>query len=188
MITLEPAGQLEWSSRPQRCLADLEKELDAHLAVLRDAGPALGINWLDLALDPDYPVEEMPWMPKARYAIMKPYLGRRGGLAHRMMTQTASIQCAFDYADPEDWRRKFLAGSLLAPVATVLFANSSRIDGVATTATTAPMTRIPGTRRRSAKRDRNQGRLISHATAIPTAKIKPKLTGTRWLESTATGP
>jgi glutamate--cysteine ligase len=71
----------------------------------------------------------MPWMPKARYGIMKPYLGRRGRLAHRMMTQTASIQCAFDYADPQDWRRKFLAGALLSPVVTALFANSSRMDG-----------------------------------------------------------
>ena len=71
-------------------------------------------------------------MPKARYNIMRPYLGTRGRLAHRMMTQTASIQCAFDFADTEDWRRKFKAAALMAPIATALFANSSRIDGADT--------------------------------------------------------
>ena len=34
-----------------------------------------------------------------------------------MMTQTASVQCAFDYSDAEDWARKFRAAALLSPVA-----------------------------------------------------------------------
>jgi glutamate--cysteine ligase len=71
----------------------------------------------------------MPWMPKARYAIMRPYLGARGRLAHRMMTQTASIQVAFDYSDPHDWTRKFKAAALVTPLAVALFANSRRVDG-----------------------------------------------------------
>jgi glutamate--cysteine ligase len=71
----------------------------------------------------------MPWMPKARYTIMKRYLGAHGRLAHRMMTQTASIQCAFDFESPEDWARRFRGAALLAPIAVALFANSSRVDG-----------------------------------------------------------
>jgi glutamate--cysteine ligase len=71
----------------------------------------------------------MPWMPKSRYRIMREYFRRKGRLAHRMMTQSASIQAAFDYADAADWTRRFRAAAMLAPVATALFANSSRIDG-----------------------------------------------------------
>ena len=93
------------------------------------AGAELGIDWLDVAVDPELSVAEMPWMPKARYKIMRPYMGARGRLAHRMMTQSASIQVAFDYSDPEDWRRKFKAAAGITPVAVALFANSSRIDG-----------------------------------------------------------
>jgi len=48
-----------------------------------------------------------------------------------MMSQTASIQCAFDYGDAGDWARKFRAAAWLSPVATALFANSDRIDGAA---------------------------------------------------------
>jgi glutamate--cysteine ligase len=128
-LSLEPGGQVEWSSRPRSTLAALERDLDAHRATLRDVGGALGVRWLDVAVDPLLPVSAMRWVPKARYAIMRDYLGARGRLAHRMMTQTASVQCAFDYADPEDWKRKFVAAARLTPIAVALFANSSEVDG-----------------------------------------------------------
>jgi len=128
-ISLEPGGQVEWSSRPAATLTELDDELRAHLGVMKRAAEELGIRWLDVAVDPVNPVSEMRWMPKARYKIMRSYLGARGRLAHRMMTQSASVQCAFDYADPTDWKRKFAVCSRLAPVATALFANSSRVDG-----------------------------------------------------------
>ena len=131
-ISLEPGGQVEWSSRPARTLAELETHLNGHLAVMRKAEKALAVRWLEHAVDPDIPLDEMPWMPKARYNIMRPYLGARGRLAHRMMTQTASIQCSFDYSDPDDWREKFRVAALLAPVANALFANSPKIDGADT--------------------------------------------------------
>lgn len=128
-VSLEPGGQVEWSSRPAPGLERLAADLDQHLERLREAGDRLGIEWLDVAVDPVHPVESMEWMPKARYKIMRPYMGARGRLSHRMMTQTASIQCAFDFASPEDWARKFRAAVLMAPVSVALFANSSRVDG-----------------------------------------------------------
>ncbi len=127
-VSLEPGGQIEWSSRPCPGLAGLRGEIDAHLAAMGEIGAASGVRWLDVAVDPVHSVSEMPWMPKARYTVMRRYLGARGRLAHRMMTQTTSIQCAFDFGSPDDWARKFRAGALLAPVAVALFANSSRAD------------------------------------------------------------
>jgi len=128
-ISLEPGGQVEWSSRPMDRLPQLESALEEHQQAMRDASTALGLNWLDVAVDPVHPVDRMPWMPKARYKIMRRFLGERGRLAHRMMTQTASIQVAFDYKDPIDWKRKFKVAALLSPLSTALFANSSQIDG-----------------------------------------------------------
>lgn len=128
-ISLEPGGQVEWSSLPRPTLSALREDVEGHLRAMERVAAALGVRWLDVAVDPELPVHAMSWMPKARYKIMRSYLGKRGRLAHRMMTQTASIQCAFDYADPADWKRKFVAAALLAPVATALFANSSRADG-----------------------------------------------------------
>ena len=128
-ISLEPGGQFEWSARPMPTLDALASELDGHLAATAAIGAELGVRWLDVAVQPEAAVGDMPWMPKARYGIMREIMAGRGRLAHRMMTQTASIQCAFDYASDEDWTRKFRAAALLAPVAVALFANSSRVDG-----------------------------------------------------------
>jgi glutamate--cysteine ligase len=128
-ITLEPGGQVEWSSRPARDLTELQSEFDAHQATMRSVASTVGVHWLDVAVEPELPVGRMPWMPKARYGIMREIMAKRGRLAHRMMTQTASIQCAFDFASDEDWARKFRAAAFLTPVAVALFANSSRVDG-----------------------------------------------------------
>jgi len=131
-ISLEPGGQVEWSSPPCRDLDLLATELSGHLAASREAGRRCGVEWLDLAVDPTTPLGDMPWMPKARYKILGEYLGARGRLAHRMMTQTASIQCAFDFESDADWARKFVAAAVVSPVAVALFANSSRADGAET--------------------------------------------------------
>lgn len=128
-ISIEPGGQVEWSSRPAATLDELETALAGHQRTMVDVGRDLGVRWLDEAVDPELPLDSMEWMPKARYGIMRPYMGARGRLAHRMMTQTASIQAAFDFADAEDWTRKFRAAALMTPVAIALFANSSRVDG-----------------------------------------------------------
>ena len=128
-ITLEPGGQVEWSSRPARDLTELAVETDGHVNAMRQVAAGVGVSWLNVAVEPDTPVTEMPWMPKARYGIMREMMAKRGRLAHRMMTQTASIQCAFDFASDEDWTRKFRAAALVTPIAVALFANSSRVDG-----------------------------------------------------------
>ena len=131
-LSLEPGGQVEWSSRPAGDLDGLTAEIEGHLSAMREVAAALNVRWLDTAVQPEAAVGDMPWMPKARYGIMRDVLGARGRLAHRMMTQTASIQCAFDYEDEADWVKKMRAGALLAPVAVALFANSSRADGAST--------------------------------------------------------
>lgn len=129
ILSLEPGGQVEWSSRPCSDLAQLARELEAHLGVLRDVGQACGVRWLERAVDSRTRLADVPWVPKARYKILAPYLRERGRLAHYMMTLTASIQCTYDYASPEDWARKFRAGALLAPIAVALFANSPEAEG-----------------------------------------------------------
>jgi glutamate--cysteine ligase len=128
-ITLEPGGQIEWSSRPRTTLSTLKREMQEHLDTINAAAAELGIYWVEEAVDPVNPISEMYWMPKARYAIMRPYLKSRGELAERMMTQSASVQVAIDFDNEQDWTRKFRAAALLAPVTTALFANSSRVDG-----------------------------------------------------------
>lgn len=128
-LSLEPGGQVEWSSRPAPTLEALADDARFHLDAMSEVGRSLGVRWLDVAVHPDLPADEMPWVPKERYRLMRHHLGARGALAHRMMTQTSSTQCTFDFDGPEDWARKFRVAALLSPVAVALFANSSRVDG-----------------------------------------------------------
>jgi glutamate--cysteine ligase len=85
-ISLEPGGQFEWSARPARDLDGLSASFDGHRTARDDAGARIGARWLDVAVQPEAPLSEMPWMPKARYGIMREVFGRKGRLAHRMMT------------------------------------------------------------------------------------------------------
>lgn len=123
-ITLEPGGQLELSGAPLRTLAETAAELDGHLAEIRAASAALGLEWSGLGYMPWRTPEEMPRMPKARYGIMRGYLPTRGGLAMGMMHSTCTVQANFDFADERDAMRKLRASLFLQPLVLAWFANS----------------------------------------------------------------
>ncbi|RME74163.1 MAG: glutamate--cysteine ligase, partial [Planctomycetota bacterium] len=69
-------------------------------------------------------VDEMPWMPKKRYVIMKSYLPQKGRLALDMMLLTASLQASFDYSSEEDMAEKFRLSQGLDPLLIALYAHS----------------------------------------------------------------
>jgi len=126
-ITLEPGGQLELSGAPYRTLAELAAELDAHRDTLLALCEGRPLQPLAVGLNPLVRVEDIGWMPKGRYRIMREYLP--GDLAHYMMKATASVQCNYDYADEEDCARKVQLAAGLAPLTTALFANSPLYAG-----------------------------------------------------------
>lgn len=127
-ITLEPGAQVETSLRPLASVAEVEAGLRRHLAELHAVTPP-SITWSSLGFTPFQDIAEIPWVPKARYGIMGPYLARRGRLGHHMMKGTTSIQASFDYSSEADCARKLQASLALSPVATALFAHSPLAAG-----------------------------------------------------------
>ena len=77
-ISLEPAGQLELSGAPLETLHDTRAELTAHFAEVRSVAADLGLGFAPLGFHPIYRRDEMPWMPKGRYAIMRRYMPKVG--------------------------------------------------------------------------------------------------------------
>jgi glutamate--cysteine ligase len=124
LISLEPGGQVEYSSIPVATLHELAALAQAHQRRLRKAGEDTGVHWVEQGYQPFARLEEAQWMPKERYRVMRDYLPGRGRLALRMMTQTASVQCSFDFTDEADWQRKFRAAHVLTPLVQAIFANS----------------------------------------------------------------
>ncbi len=77
-ISLEPAGQLELSGAPLETLHDTMAELEAHYDQVRSVSRDLQIGFAPLGFHPTATREQMPWMPKGRYAIMRRYMPKVG--------------------------------------------------------------------------------------------------------------
>ena len=128
-ISLEPAGQFELSGAALTDLHMTCAEAARHLAQCKTVGERLGVGFLGLGMWPDKRRDELPMMPKGRYAIMARHMPRVGNLGLDMMLRTCTIQVNLDYSSEADMVKKFRVGLALQPVATALFANSPLTEG-----------------------------------------------------------
>jgi glutamate--cysteine ligase len=123
-LNLEPGGQLELSGSPRATIHDICAELGRHLQEAKEVGDALGVDWIGLGVHPTCAADEIEWVPKPRYEIMRRYLPQRGRRAADMMKRTCSIQASFDFSDEADCAEKLRLATALAPVVGAIFANS----------------------------------------------------------------
>jgi len=131
-ITLEPGAQFELSGAPLLDLYQVLAERDQHQRELEPISSELGIRWLNTGFHPLAKLDELPWVPKERYPVMRAYLPTRGIAAHDMMQRTATVQANFDYASEEDAMKKLLVSLRLAPLLHALFANAPFKEGQVT--------------------------------------------------------
>ncbi|MDB5396096.1 MAG: glutamate--cysteine ligase [Rhodospirillales bacterium] len=128
-ISLEPGGQFELSGAPLNSIHDTAVETATHLAQVKDIAGPLGVGALGLGFHPTLRREDVPWMPKGRYAIMRAYMPKRGGEGHDMMLRTCTIQANLDFESEACMAKKFRVSLALQPIATALFANSPFKEG-----------------------------------------------------------
>jgi glutamate--cysteine ligase len=128
-LTMEPGGQLELSGGVHRRLVELSNEVARYVGLLHEHSEPLGITWLGMGLHPFSTLDDIPWVPKPRYAIMSAHLARTGQQAHRMMKQTAGVQINLDYSDERDALQKLRASMGLTSLVTALFASSPILEG-----------------------------------------------------------
>jgi glutamate--cysteine ligase len=127
-ITLEPGGQLELSGYITKTVHETETEVIKHIEnVKKVAGDRVQLtSW---GLNPFFAPDQIPWMPKARYGIMREYLPEKGSLAHWMMKLTCTIQANFDYTSEDDAAGLIRTALLVSPIVSALFANSPIRNG-----------------------------------------------------------
>ena len=128
-ITLEPGGQLELSGAPLDDVHAVHAETTAHIAELHTVSAPLGLEWLGVGFHPFARQEDLPWVPKLRYGIMRDYLPTRGARAIDMMRRTATVQANFDYESEQDAMQKMRVALRLSPLFTAMFANSPFREG-----------------------------------------------------------
>ena len=128
-VTLEPAGQLELSGGMLETIHETCSEVQSHLREVKTVADELQLGFLGMGFQPKWRREDMPWMPKGRYQIMRSYMPRVGRLGLDMMTRTCTVQVNLDFASEADMVKKFRVSLALQPIATALFADSPFAEG-----------------------------------------------------------
>jgi glutamate--cysteine ligase len=128
-ITLEPGGQFELSGAPLMSVHQTCRETNEHLTQVKEIGQKLGVGFLGLGFNPKWKRDDIPWMPKGRYAIMRRYMPLKGNLGLDMMLRTCTVQVNLDFASEADMVKKYRVALALQPIATALWANSPFVDG-----------------------------------------------------------
>ena len=128
-VSLEPGGQVELSGAPLETIHETCDEVNDHLAQVRAVAEPLGVGFIGLGAAPTWRHEDMPRMPKGRYALMTDYMGRVGTHGIQMMYRTCTVQVNLDFSSEADMVRKLRVALALQPVATALFANSPFFEG-----------------------------------------------------------
>ena len=129
-ISLEPAGQFEFSSNPCANNNDLNSFLNQYfnevLPILANKQYAM----VNLGFNPKFSPDQLPLMPKERYNTMYGYMPKVGSLGRSMMKSTCTLQANFDFSNEEDLKKKFRISMALQGIITAIYANSSIVNGV----------------------------------------------------------
>jgi glutamate--cysteine ligase len=131
-ITVEPGGQLELSGGALATAAACATALDAHVREVAALARPLGIHFIGVGIRPFGKLEDVSWLPKRRYGVMREYFPRQGRdsrLAHYMMKMTATVQANFDYASEAEAADKIRTANAITSVITALYAASPILEG-----------------------------------------------------------
>lgn len=128
-ITLEPSVQFELSGQPLPDLHRVAAEQAQHLRELSVISREMQIAWLGTGFHPLARLEELPWVPKQRYPIMREYLPKKGSGGLDMMQRTATVQGNFDWSSEADAMKKLLVALKISPLLQAWFSNAPFVEG-----------------------------------------------------------
>jgi glutamate--cysteine ligase len=128
-VSLEPGLQVELSAPPLPTAVACQTLLRRHLTELREVAAPLGIRFLTGGFRPFATLDQIPWLPKRRYDIMRTYLPQHGRYGHDMMKRTATVQVNMDFADEADAADKMRTAMGTTSLITALFAASPVTEG-----------------------------------------------------------
>jgi glutamate--cysteine ligase len=106
-----PPGQLELSGAPLDNLHQTCAETGRHSTRSRRSARSAGVGFLGLGMWPDKRRDELPVMPKGRYAIMLRHMPASARLGLDMMLRTCTIQVNSTTAPKPTWRRSSASAS-----------------------------------------------------------------------------
>ncbi|HEU4731168.1 MAG TPA: glutamate-cysteine ligase family protein [Kofleriaceae bacterium] len=127
-LTIEPGGQFELAARPISDDRDFVTDLKTYVTELGAASRELGLAWLATGLRPFGTRDDIPWMPKQRYDVMRAYMPTVGSRGLDMMLRTATVQANLDFSDEADAAAKLRCLYSVSSLLTALWAASPIVD------------------------------------------------------------
>jgi len=128
-LSLEPGGQVEQAASPVRSTWEARTEVLNHLAVLNRFAEPWDIQFISGGFRPFGAFDEIEWLGKPRYGIMRNYLPTRGKLGVEMMKRTATMQMNFDFSDEANAWARFRTAMAVSPIVTAMAAASPLSEG-----------------------------------------------------------
>lgn len=127
-VTLEPGGQIEFSSAPRTSLTQLKNDIDAYCADMKDIGAKLGVDVIPFGFHPHLSIDACPYISeRTRFAALKPVFEAEKGFA--AWGQSCSVQVTLDGKAMDDAFAAFKLGLALQPIAAAMCANSPFSSG-----------------------------------------------------------
>lgn len=128
-FSLEPGGQVEFSSHPCSSHAEVIRETAEAFRALEYAAQG-EVVFLDHGTNPAAPTDLPLLVPKKRYQILDRYFTSESrGRGVHMMRHTATIQPNIDISGDEDWSDAANLAFALTPFVRHLFSNSKYFQG-----------------------------------------------------------
>jgi glutamate--cysteine ligase len=128
IIALEPGGQIEVAAKPHHRLLDVTNTFTAVVKDIRDGARELGVELFALGIHPSAAQKDMAQVKKARYVVMRSYMGSLKGLGLDMMTRSCAIQINLDFMNESDMAQKTRLAAALVPFYSLLCSSVAFID------------------------------------------------------------
>jgi glutamate--cysteine ligase len=122
--SLEPGGQIEWSSPPFEDIRDLEKSIYSYKKSIDSVLEKRGLISLYIGVEPFCDPDSINLIKQKKYQLMNLNMEKRGTLGKWMMRNTSSIQVNYDIIDENDLEEVMFIADCIHPISAYLFSNS----------------------------------------------------------------
>lgn len=129
VYSLEPGGQVEWSSPPYNSLIDLDKAQKQHKKRLNKTISKNNLKAISYGVDPVFLAEEIDLIDDIKYKLMNQNMEKNGSMGKWMMRNTASVQINFDFVSEKELEEIVFVADCVNPISAYLFSNSPLMSG-----------------------------------------------------------
>ena len=122
--SLEPGGQIEWSSPPCANMFELDDTLASYKSLIDNILSTRNLTSLYIGVEPFVDPDSIELIDQKKYQLMNMNMEKRGSLGKWMMRNTSSIQVNYDIIDQRDLEEVMFIADCIHPISAYLFAHS----------------------------------------------------------------